>query len=177
MNIIETRRSIRKFQDKPVGKEIIEEIIKEASFAPSWKNCQPVRYIAVQNREVLQKIADTCVLGFVPNGKIIARCPILIIETIVHGRSGFERDGSFTTSKGDRWEVFDAGIAAQTLCLAATEHGLGSVIMGIFDETKLAETASIPEGQIAAAMIAMGYPAEDPHMPKRKAAGDLLSWR
>jgi hypothetical protein len=59
--------------------------------------------------------------------------------TCVTGRCGYERDGSFSTPKGDRWEMFDAGIAAQTFCLAAHEMGLGTVIMGVFDENKVNE--------------------------------------
>ena len=116
-------------------------------------------------------------MGFAGNQAIIENCPVLIVETIVHGRSGFERDGSYSTTKEDRWEVFDAGIAAQTLCLAAQEMGLGTVIMGIFDEQKLAETVGIPEGQIAAALIAVGYPDIQPQAPRRKTVEDLLTIR
>jgi len=177
MSIIEERRSIRKFTEQTLGKEELSQLIAKAAYAPSWKNCQPVRYIAVQDAALKQKIADECVMGFAGNQAIISGCPVLIVETIVHGRSGFERDGSYSTSKEDRWEVFDAGIAAQTLCLAAQEMGLGTVIMGIFDEKKLAETIGLPDGQIVAALIAVGYPAIDPQAPKRKAAEDLLTYR
>lgn len=177
MSIIEERRSIRKFTEQSLGKEEIEQLIAKAAYAPSWKNCQPVRYIAVQDAAVKQKVADECVMGFAGNQAIIQNCPVLIVETIVHGRSGYERDGSCSTSKEDRWEVFDAGIAAQTLCLAAQEMWLGTVIMGIFDEQKLAETIALPDGQIAAALIAVGHPAVEPQAPRRKTPEELLSWR
>ena len=177
MSIIEERRSIRKFTEQSLGDETLSQLIAKAAYAPSWKNCQPVRYIAVRDAELKKKIAEECVMGFTGNQSVIENCPVLIVETIVHGRSGFERDGSYSTSKEDRWEVFDAGIAAQTLCLAAHEMGLGTVIMGIFDEQKLAEAVGVPEGQIAAALIALGYPAIEPQAPKRKAVEDLLSYR
>ena len=93
---------------------------------------------------------------------------------MVHGRSGYERDGSFTTSKEDRWEVFDAGIATQTFCLAAHEKGIGSVIMGIFDENKVGELIDIEEGRKVAALVAVGYPAETPEAPKRKPVEELV---
>ena len=93
---------------------------------------------------------------------------------MIQGRSGYERDGSFTTSKEDRWEMFDAGIATQTFCLAAHEKGIGSVIMGIFDEAKVGELINIEEGRKVAALVAVGYPAETPEAPKRKAVEDLV---
>lgn len=177
MSIIEERRSIRKFTEQSLGEEELSQLVAKAAYAPSWKNCQPIRYIAVCDTALKQKIAQECVMGFAGNQSIIENCPALIVETIVHGRSGFERDGSYSTSKEDKWEVFDAGIAAQTLCLAAQEMGLGTVIMGIFDEQKLAETVGIPEGQIAAALIAVGYPDVAPQAPRRKAVEDLLTIR
>ena len=72
--------------------------------------------------------------------------------------------------------MFDAGIAAQTFCLAAHEKGVGTVIMGIFDERKVAEVVEIPEGQQLAAIIAMGYPADgEVAAPPRKTAEQLLT--
>ena len=61
---IKERRSIRKFKDEKVDKEIIREIIEAASYAPSWKNSQISRYIVIEDRNIIDKIADECVLGF-----------------------------------------------------------------------------------------------------------------
>ena len=108
----------------------------------------------------------------------MSKAPALVLVTMVNGRSGYEKDGSYTTPKGDRWEMFDAGIASQTFCLAAYEKGLGTVIMGIFDENKVAEIVDIPEGQQLAAIIPIGYPAEGVEVaaPPRKDASVLLSF-
>jgi nitroreductase len=94
----------------------------------------------------------------------------------VEKRSGFERDGSCTTSKGSDWEMFDAGIAAQTFCLAANEKGLGTCIMGIFDDAAVAEAINLPEGQKVGALIAIGYPAEEPAAPARKEVEQLVQF-
>ena len=173
---IRTRRSVRKFEDRPVPHEMVNEIIGDSAMAPSWKNCQPVRYIAVEDPALKEKIASECVMDFQYNANTIRHCPLLMVIAIVHGRSGFERDGSFSTSKEDRWEMFDAGIATQTLCLSANDRGIGSVVMGIFDEDKLAQVLQLPEGQIVGGLVAMGYPAETPATPKRKAVEDLLRY-
>jgi len=174
LTCIETRRSIRKYEDKPVPHEVIEAIVKEASYAPSWKNSQVVRYVVVESPELKAKIANDAVLGFTYNTGTIEHAAALVVVTMIHGRSGYEKDGSATTSKEDRWEVFDAGIATQTFCLAAHEKGIGSVIMGIFDENKVGELIHLEEGRRVAALIAIGYPAETPDAPRRKAVEELV---
>lgn len=173
---IKTRRSIRKFTNEMIPHEVVEEIVSVASYAPSWKNTQITRYIVVEDAAKKSAIAKDCVLGFEYNSNTIEAAPALVVVTMVKNRSGYERDGSYTTSKEDRWEMFDAGIASQTFCLAAHEKGLGSVIMGIFDEAKIEEVIPIPEGQQIAALIAIGYPAVEPEAPKRKSAAELISF-
>lgn len=176
MECIKTRRSCRKFTEEPVSHDVLEEIVSAAAYAPSWKNTQITRYLVVEDKEKISTIASDCVLGFEYNTKTIQRCAALVVVTMVKNRSGFEKDGSFTTSKGDRWEMFDAGIATQTFCLAAHEKGLGSVILGVFDEEKIGEVIAVPEGQQVAALIAIGYPAVQPEAPKRKEVEELLSF-
>ena len=68
---------------------------------------------------------------------------MLIAVTFKKGRCGFERDGSYSTKKEDRWQMFDVGVASQTLCLAAHEAGLGTVIMGIWDEDGITDLLHI----------------------------------
>lgn len=174
---LKDRRSVRKYQDKKIDDSVIEEIIGLAAYAPSWKNSQSVRYIVIENKDMINDIAQNCVMDFEYNKKTILNSPALILVTTVASRSGYERDGSFSTSKETHWESFDAGIATQTLALAAYEYGLGTVIMGIYDEDKVIKAASIPEGQKVSAMMAIGYPDEEPKMPKRKDTEALLSFR
>ena len=102
---------------------------------------------------------------------------MLIAVTFIKGRCGFERDGSYSTKKEDRWQMFDVGAACQTFCLAAKEKGLGTVIMGIFDEDKITELLEIPEERELAALIAVGWPDIAPEAPKRKSVDDLLQFR
>lgn len=171
---IKGRRSIRKFTAEPVSREALERVVALASCAPSWKNSQPARYTAVADPALKQKIAQEGVMGFAKNTDIIQNAPLLVVLYVVEGRSGFERDGTPSTSKGDHWQTFDAGIAAQTFCLAAHAEGLGSVILGIFDDKKVAQLAGLPAGQQVAALIAVGHPAEAPDMPRRKTVEELL---
>lgn len=171
---VETRRSVRRFTDEPVSDETIREIVRLASYAPSWKNTQTARYTIVRDRALMERIAEECVLGFSYNTKTLTRCTALAVQSVVTNIAGMEKDGTATTSKGNAWEVFDAGISAQTFCLAARDLGIGTCILGIFDEEKIAPLIALPEGQRVSALIAMGHPAEEPVMPKRKEVSDLV---
>ena len=174
LECIKTRRSVRKFTEQPVTADEIAQIVAAAAYAPSWKNTQTARYTFVTDPAVKQHIADDCMLDFAFNQNTLNGAPALVIVSSVTGRAGFERDGSFSTSLGAHWQSFDAGVAVQTFCLAAHDLGLGTVIMGIFDAEKVAQAVHLPEGEQAAALIAIGHPAEAPAAPKRKAIDELL---
>ncbi len=169
------RRSIRRFTEEPVSHEVLADIVAEASFAPSWKNTQIVRYIAVEG-ELKAKLA-ACTTCFANNGVIMNGAPMVIAIAVKKGRCGFERDGSFTTNRGDSWQMFDAGVAAQTFCLSAHEHGLGTVILGIFDQEDASKVLGIPEDMDLVTLIPIGHPAEEPAAPRRKTVEDLLSFQ
>lgn len=178
MNItegIKTRRSIRKFKADKVDASVISDIVSVSTYAPSWKNSQTTRYVAVLSEDVKNRIADECMMGFEHNNGITKNAPAIMVITTVNCRSGYERDGSFTTSKGTHWQSFDAGIATEAFCLAAHEAGLGTVIMGIFDEAKVKEVIGLSEAQSVSALVAIGYPDEAPVAPKRKTPDDILS--
>lgn len=170
------RRSIRKFTDAPVSHELLAGIIETASYAPSWKHTQIVRYIAVEG-ELKDRIGNECTSTFPNNGKIIVNAPMLIAVTVIKNRCGYERDGSFTTPRKDTWQMFDAGVASQTFCLAAHEAGLGSVIVGIFDQDKVEALLEIPPERELVALIPVGYPAEEPAAPRRKPVTELLAFK
>ncbi len=172
---IKTRRSIRQFSDKKVDHDLLAEIVDTARFAPSWKNTQITRYIAVEGA-LKDKMAELATGDYPHNGEIIKSAPVLIAVTAIKNRSGYERDGSFSTPRGDGWQMFDAGIAAQTFCLTAWEKGLGTVIMGIFDRAQGEALLQLPEDRELMALIAAGYPAESPEAPKRKTTEELLSF-
>ena len=172
-----TRRSVRKFDPRPVARETVEQIVALAAYAPSWKNTQICRYIALESPQLRQDIIDRFCLPGSNNPAIIAGAPLLIAQTFIKNRCGFDRDGSYTTDRGEGWQYYDCGIAAQTFCLAAHDLGLGTVIMGVFDRKRLQAYLEIPQDQELMALIAVGHPAEVGPAPKRKDVDVLLSWR
>lgn len=176
LECIKTRRSVRKYSDQPVARETLDAIFQAVTYAPSWKNTQSVHYTVVKDPEQKAKIAAEAVLDFALNQKTILRCPVLLVQSTEDAISGHSPDGQVDTSKGDTWTMFDAGVSAQTLCLAAKNYGLGTVIMGVFDEKVLADLIQLPENQTVTGMIAVGYPAGENKMPPRKPASELVTY-
>lgn len=169
-----TRRSVRKFSHQPVARDILEQVISLAAYAPSWKNSQICRYLAIEDRAIIDTICKEYLPEF--NAKIVSGAPLLIAQTFVKNRCGYERDGTFTTQRKDGWQHFDCGIAAQTFCLAAHDAGLGTVIMGVFPHIELGRFLQLSEDQELMALIAVGYPDQEPVAPPRKDVDTLLRY-
>lgn len=172
-----TRRSHRTFADRPVSRELIQRLVSLAAWAPSWKNAQICRYIAIEDQAVKEEIARRFCTAGNNNPAIIAGCPVVVAQTYVAGRSGFNRDGTYNTQWKDAWQYFDCGVAAQTFCLAAHDLGLASVILGGLLREELETYLQLPEGQRLMAFIALGWPAGEPAAPRRKEVADLLTYR
>lgn len=175
---VKERRSIRKYDERPVPHEVIEEIIEAARYSPSWKNSQVVRYVVVESSELKAKLATgDYTYNFRYNAAALSNAPQVMILTYEKGISGFDKDGSFSTPKGEFWEAFDCGLAAQTFCLLAHERGIGTVIQGYFDDAKLAELLELPESMSVGAVIPMGYIGEENKAPKRKEVSELVCYK
>ncbi len=175
--MLKDRRSVRKYKDEVVPKDVMEKIMDSARYAPSWGNTQVARYTLVTDPKVIESLAEKCVQKFVYNVKVLQKAKNVAVLSYVKGKSGaFEADkaqamglgdGGYVTDKGAEWEIFDAGIACQTFCLAAHEQGVGTCVMGVIDAKSIAETISLPEDETVAALIPYGFPAEEAKTPPR----------
>ena len=136
------RQSDRSFDpEKTVDRAIVCRILESAWMAPSACNAQPWHFIVVDDPELKNKVADATsskVLGFNHFTKQAA-VHILIVEEKVNLTSGI---GGWVKNKS--FAPIDIGIAAAHICLAAEDEGLGSCILGWFDENKMRELLSIP---------------------------------
>ena len=171
LKCIDTRRSVRKYMDKPIEKELIEKLISEAQLAPTWKNSQTTRFTAVTDKKVLDEIC-TALPGF--NAAIVHSSPLLLAVSAVTKRSGYERDGTPTTPLGEAYTYFDCGATVQTFCLAANDANIGTVILGIFDPVKIKTLLNIPENEELLVLVACGYKDGDAPMPQRRPLDDIL---
>lgn len=170
---INKRRSIRNFQSKAVEKEKILKLIESAQMAPFWKNSQVSRFFVISSEKVRKEIAN-CLASF--NQENTKNAPVIIVSTVVKNISGFEKDGSYSTHLKDGFQYFDNGLQVQNLCLEAYNLGLGTLIMGIYDEEKIRSLLNIPKDQEIVAVIGVGYPNIEPKMPKRLEVDEVVKF-
>jgi len=173
MEIIKTRRSIRKFEDKDVEQEKIEKLLESVKWAQSWANTQCWEVIVVKDMDVKKKLQET-----VPNNNpaylAIVNAPVVFVMVAKLKQAGYYK-GKVTTKFGD-WFMFDIGIATQNLCLTAKSLGLGGVVVGLFDQDKAKKVLGVPDGYEVVVMVPMGYPAQDPKPPKRKEISEFVHY-
>lgn len=173
--LIEKRRTVRKYSpDTNVTKEQIQELVKAAQEAPSWKNTETGRYYCVLSEDMKQKLRKEC-LAYANNDAKTEHAA-LIITTFVHNRAGFRTDGTPDNELGNGWGCYDLGLQNENLILKAEELGLSTLIMGLRDADKIREMLSIPEEETIVAVIAVGKADEEPKRPRRKELEEVLKF-
>ena len=174
--VIRTRRSIRRFKDKPVEDEKIRTLLEALRQSPSWSNLQCWRLIVVRDKITREKISNLSYvesffapLGYKanPSRKGIAEAPVVIIACADPSQSGVLWDQPFYMT--------DIGIAAQNLMLAAHALGLGTVFVGVFKEEKLRDLLNIPQNIRIVGIFPIGYPLEEKtEGPPRKPLNEIV---
>lgn len=159
--LVDERRSCRNFIDEAVKKSDIEEIIKCALMAPSWKNSETGRYYVAIEKDTIQKVYD-CLPDF--NQKS-SKNAAYIIATFKKGISG---------SGNDDWGCYDLGLQNSYLILKARELGYDTLIMGLRDEDKLRNIFNIPDDEIMLPIIAIGKRKEELRLNPRKDLTEVL---
>jgi nitroreductase len=174
MSIIENRRSIRKYEDKPVPPELLEQILEAVRWAPSWANTQCWEVVAVKDRQVKERLQATLPSKGNPAFKAMAQAPVVLVLCAKAGVSGFYKDQ--VTTKFGEWMMYDLGIATQNICLMAHSLGLGTVVVGLFDHRRASDALGVPDGYELVSMIPLGYPAKIGSAPSRKTTAQFLHW-
>ena len=174
ITMIQERRSVRKFKNEKVDRETMKEIVSISRWAPSWGNFQVARYTLVDDAAVIEKMATDGVKGFTYNIKTLENAHGVAVLSFVKGKSGKLDKDEYATSKASAWEVFDAGIACQTFCLAAHSKGIGTCIFGIIDDASISKIVGLPEEETVAALIVYGHPDEEPRPTPRHDVDDVM---
>lgn len=169
--IIKLRRSVRKFSNKEMSKELIEEIISSSLQAPSWKNTETPRYFVANSKEAKEIVFNSLPV-FNQNNTLNASCYIVSCYKV--GQSGFTKDGEQVDELGNKWGCYDLGLANAYVLLKARELGVDSLIMGMRDTTKLKEYFLIPDEYEIVSVIALGYREGEPVVLKRKELDEIL---
>ena len=156
--LIINRQSVRKYTDKKVEKYKIEKRIETARMSPSACNAQPWKFIVVDNQELINKIAKETYSRILSMNKFVFDAPVLIVIVMEKPNFSSQIGGRI---KNKDFYLIDIGIAASNFCLQATELGLGTCMLGWFNEKPIAQILNIPENKRIGLLISVGYPPDD----------------
>jgi len=148
-DVIQNRKSIRKYNNKPVEPEKIEQIMIAAQSAPSWRNSQCWKFIVVNDPK---KKKDLIRCTGVFNSSWLGKEYAIIVACGNPDQSGVRLDMPYY--------LVDVAIAMENLVLAATALGLGTCWIGAFDEDKMKTLLNIPQSHRIVAITPLGYPAK-----------------
>jgi len=170
--LIKQRQSVRQYQQRPVEKALLDKLIEAVRLAPSASNSQPWKLIIVDDPGLKAQVAQATFSPAVSFNKFAPEAPVIAIFTV-------EKAGLITqvgaVLKQRPFSLIDIGIAAAHFCLQAAELGLGTCILGWFDERKIQRLLNIPRRTRIGLVVTVGYAAEGyPLRDKtRKAAGQM----
>ncbi len=151
--LITERQSVRKYKPDAVTFENVMACVEAARLAPSACNAQPWTFIVVDDPALKNRVAGHAVsMGM---NKFAVQAPVIV--AIVLEKPNFtSKIGSVIKDK--EYPLIDIGIAAEHFCLQATELGLGTCMIGWFNEKKVKEALGIPQSKRVPLLITLGYP-------------------
>ena len=162
LKIMQQRQSCRSFADKKVEDEKIVACVHAASLAPSACNTQPYHFYICNTPETVAAAAE-----FIRGEKVnswVGEAAAFAIVTQEHAELPSHIVANVAWKD---FRPFDIGLTLENFCLEATEQGLGTCILGCFNEEKLKERFHIPSPKKIALIVALGYPA-DPAVREKK---------
>lgn len=162
--LINHRQSVRKYADMPVEHEKIEKIIEAVQLSPSACNSQPWKIIIVDEPELKNEVAKATFSKTISFNKFAVEAPVIAVLVIEKAKLIAQIGGSI---KDMEYPNIDIGIAAAHFCLQAAELGLGTCMIGWFDEKKIRQLLNIPEKRKIGLVITLGYPPEDYKLRKK----------
>ncbi len=158
------RRTVRKYTKESVPKDVLEKCVDAARLSPSGMNRQPLKYIIVDDEELLAEVFGTTswagyLPDYEPSEEEMPRAYIIVLL-----------DKDIRKNCGH-----DAGIAVMSISMVAYEEGLGSCILGAIERAKLRRVLNVPDNLEIVLAVALGYPAESPIVDK-VGNGDIKYW-
>lgn len=147
LGLLKERYSVRKFSDKKVETDKLEQILEAGRLAPTACNLQPQRLLVLNTEESLNKLKNCTPYHFDTQLAIL----VCYDKTVSWKRKYDNYDGG----------TIDASIVTAQMMLEITNLGLGTTWVGHFDPAKMIEEFDLEENIIPIALLPIGYPAED----------------
>jgi nitroreductase len=163
LDVVKSRRSIRKYMDKPIEEEKLLNVLEAGRLAPAANNAQQWKFIAVKDPALIKKLVPAC-----GNQSFIAEAPVILVICT----NGEER----TMYCGQSADTVDCSIALSFMILEAAELGLGTCWLGFFSNDKVKRVLNIPQENNVVAVTPLGYAAEAPALRPRKKMSEVVSY-
>jgi nitroreductase len=183
--LLRNRFSLRKFQDKPIPEEVLQDVLEAGRLSPSGGNEQPWVFGVMTERTLIAQIAEIAY-----QQKWIAKAPLLIVLCTVgvgDERSGRDiqkvrfpeyREVIEMMDQELYWalnqEEHQTKIAGTHMALAALEHGVGCCWVSQFDVLRLAKLLNLPRGTLPSEILVLGYPEEEGKLTKKKGLDEVV---
>lgn len=169
LNFVQTRRTIRKYKQKEISDDILHKIFESARWAPSWLNQQPWEFILINDlkkKKEVRKIYDDAreELGLYKQDTSFLEAAALVLAL---------------ADKEKKAPVIGTALAMQNMILAAHSTGFGANIMGTPVSTEnsrmeMRKLFNVPEKYELIALMAFGYPDEQPEPKPKREARDFV---
>ena len=163
MDAIKARRSIRKYQSKPIEEEKLAQILEAGRLAPAANNAQQWKFVVVRDAGLINKLVPAC-----GGQSFIAEAPVVLVVCAI----GDER----RMYCGQYAATIDCSIALSFMVLEATELGLGTCWLGYFNNDKVKRVLRIPDDVNVVAVTPLGYADESPAIRPRKAISEVVAY-
>lgn len=176
LELVKLRQSTRRYSLKPVEREKIERCLEGARLAPSASNTQPWHFVVVEQEPLRAQVANATFSNVIAFNRFTLQAPVMVVLLIEKPRI---LNRIAQKLKNKEWSLMDIGIVAEHFCLQAAELGLGTCMLGWFDEKQLKTLLTIPGDKSVALCISLGYPVEGYPLRKkvRKPMEAIASFR
>lgn len=163
MEIIKARRSVRSYTAQPVTDAELQQVLEAGRLAPSARNLQAWHFTAVRDAALHPAMVKACA-----GQKSVEQAPVTLVVW-----SDDERE----MPCGQSAATVDCSIALSFMMLRATELGLGTCWLGMFDAAAVKEALALPAGAVVVAVTPLGHPAQTPEPRPRKGAAEVWEIR
>ena len=173
LELIISRQSDRKYSNKPVEGKKLTRIIEAGRMAPSACNAQPWKFIVVTDADLIKALAEAASARILGMNTFVTQAMAIIV--IVREKPNFTSKIGGTIKSKD-YSLIDIGIASENICLQARAEGVGSCMIGWFDENGVRNILGIPKNKRIELLITLGYSLSDQRTKKRKPIEEVVSY-
>jgi len=173
LGLITSRQSDRKYSDKQVEREKLKRLIEAGRMAPSACNAQPWKFIVVTEPKLIARVAEAASAKLIGMNSFVGQAQAIIV--VVREKPNLSSKVGATIKNKD-YSLIDIGIATENICLQAKAEGIGSCIIGWFDESEIRKLLAIPKSKRVELLITLGYSLSDQKEKRRKPVEEVVSY-